>query len=83
MSYIAGEISSEETTDHDRRIDRINALRKRLEHVPSSEFTISELLAVLRIMNERIFTFKGRWQDPIDEDLNRIERKLDDLISGP
>lgn len=73
----------EKTTDHDHRTDRINALRKRLEYVPSSEFTVGELIVVLRIMDEKIFTAKGKWQDPHEEDLKRIERKLDDLMSGP
>lgn len=83
MGHTYRETHPEEATEHDRRIERIMTLRKRLEHLPSSEFTVIELIAVLRIMNDRIFTFKGRWQDPTEKALKRIERKLDDLMSGP
>lgn len=83
MGHTYREMHPEEATKHDRRIERIMALRKQLEHLPSSEFTVIELIAVLRIMDNKIFTFKGIWQDPTEEDLKRIERKLDDLMSGP
>lgn len=82
MDQTDREMHPKEATEHDRR-NRIITLRKRLEHLPSSEFTVIELIAVLRIMDDRIFTLKGRWQDPTEEDLKRIERKLDDLMSGP
>jgi hypothetical protein len=75
MGYTCGEMSAQEAQNHDHRIDRIIALRKGLEHISSSEFTVGELPAVLRIM--------GRWQDPTEEDLNQIEPKLNDLMCGP
>lgn len=83
MGHTYREMYPQEAAEHDHRIKRIVTLRQRLEHVPSSEFTVIELIAVLRIMNDRIFTFKGRWEDPTEENLKRIERKLDDLMSGP
>lgn len=75
MGHSYREIFPEEAAEHDREIDRIVALRKRLEHIPSSEFTVGELLIVMRVMN--------KWRDHTEQDLKRIERKLDDLMSAP
>lgn len=76
MGHTHHEIFSQEAAGYADKINHILALRERLKHTSLSEFTPNDLPALLRIMDHRS-------SDPTEEELNRIERKLDDLLCAP
>lgn len=56
--------------EHDRRIDRLRNLRKKLENMPLSNFSVGDLGALYRVMG--VDTHK----DAREKDLARLERKV-------
>ena len=72
MGHTWREIHPTEAEAHDKRVKRILALRKKLENMSLSEFTVDELKPLYKVM--------GMGHDlldhPSDEDMNRLEQKL-------
>lgn len=60
---------------HDRRMDRLLNLRKKLENMSLSEFTAGELKSLYRVMG----VGHDLLDDPNNEDMTRLEQKLQRL----
>jgi len=55
---------------HDRRIDRLLKLRKKLENMPLSSFIVADFGSLYRVMGVDIH------KDAREEDLARLEQKV-------
>ena len=70
------EASRQKSMEYIDLVNHILALRERLKHISLSEFTPDDLPTLFRIMDNRSI-------DPTKKELEKIERKLDDLMFGP
>lgn len=70
MGHYWREIDPVGAAEHDRSIDRLLKLRKKLENVPLSKFTVSDFEALYRVMGVDIH------KDAREKDLVRLEQKI-------
>ena len=70
------EMFPEESDAQEKRLMRLLALKKQLEHIALSEFNAGDLQSLLRVMSRT----NG---DPNDQDMQRLEQKVQNLSDGP
>ena len=77
MSHYFRDLFPREAEAHDALIQRILDLRGQVERVSLGEFNAGDLPALLRVLDSR------HHGDPSDEDMERLERKVNDLAMDP
>lgn len=77
MGHYYRDMFSREAEAQDRLIRRKHALQEQLEHIPLGEFSASDLPALLRVLYSR------HHGNPSDEDMERLEQKVTDLVMDP
>ena len=77
MGHYYRDIFPKEAAARDARSQRIHDLKEQLERTPLGEFNAGDLPAILHLLDRR------HHSDPSDEDLERLERKVNDLAMDP